>query len=44
MYRRLDFTALVDTTVNANALQGEDYTFLIRATATDKLYNIFIEY
>jgi len=40
----LDFTSLVGTTVNANALQGEDYTFLIRATATDKLYNIFIEY
>jgi hypothetical protein len=40
----LDFTGLVDSTAITGALEGDDYTLLIRATATDKLYNVFIDY
>ena len=40
----LDFTGLVDSTAVTGALEGDDYTLLVRATDTNKLYSIFIDY
>ena len=40
----LDFTGLVDSTTVTGALEGDDYTLLVRATDTNKLYSVFIDY
>tara|TARA_R100000995_G_C3461738_1_gene113532 strand:- start:531 stop:878 length:348 start_codon:yes stop_codon:yes gene_type:complete len=40
----LDFSDLVSSSVVSNALREDDYTLLISANATDKVYTLFIEY
>ena len=40
----MNFNQLIKSADVAGAVQGDDFTLLIRATDTNKLYNFFIEY
>lgn len=40
----IDFSDLVTSTVVSNALREDDYTLLISAGDTNKVYTLFIEY